>query len=69
MSTRSLRLREWPMSERPREKLLECGASSLTDAELIALLFGTLVALGPLVQLRRTSPPSAHRFGLASFPG
>lgn len=35
----------------------------------IALLFGTLVALGPLVQLRRTSPPSAHRFGLASFPG
>ncbi len=35
----------------------------------IALLFGTLVALGPLVHLRRASTPSPHRFGLASLPG
>jgi len=41
MPTRSLRLSDWPTNERPREKLLESGPSSLTDAELIALLFGT----------------------------
>lgn|GEM_PF-4865736 len=41
MPTRSLHLSDWPTNERPREKLLESGPSSLTDAELIALLFGT----------------------------
>lgn len=37
----------------------------------IALLFATLIAIGPLVRSRtaaRTSPP-AQRFGLAEFPG
>lgn len=41
MPTRSLRLRDWPTNEREREKLLESAALSLTDAELIALLFGS----------------------------
>ncbi len=32
---------DWPQSERPREKLLESGANSLSDAELLALLLQT----------------------------
>ena len=30
-------IRDWPVSERPREKLIARGASSLSDAELLAL--------------------------------
>jgi DNA repair protein RadC len=33
-------IREWPANERPREKLLEKGPESLSDAELLAVLFG-----------------------------
>lgn len=36
-----LPIREWPESERPREKLLERGAQALSDAELLALLLGS----------------------------
>lgn len=36
-----LTIRNWPESERPREKLLERGAQALSDAELIALLLGS----------------------------
>ncbi|MBI4525342.1 MAG: DNA repair protein RadC [Deltaproteobacteria bacterium] len=32
---------EWPKEERPREKLLDGGAASLTDAELLAIIVGT----------------------------
>lgn len=28
---------DWPASERPREKLIECGAEALSDAELLAI--------------------------------
>ena len=38
---RPLSIRDWPKSERPREKLLESGAQALSDAELLALLLGT----------------------------
>ncbi len=31
----------WPQSERPREKLLASGATSLSDAELLALFLQT----------------------------
>jgi DNA repair protein RadC len=34
-------IRDWPVGERPREKLLSEGAARLTDAELLAVLFGT----------------------------
>ncbi|TDV64408.1 DNA repair protein RadC [Pseudomonas sp. LP_7_YM] len=30
-------IRDWPVAERPREKLLERGAASLSDAELLAI--------------------------------
>jgi DNA repair protein RadC len=33
-------IREWPESERPREKMLSKGAEALSDAELLAVLFG-----------------------------
>ena len=34
-------IRDWPAQERPREKLLAHGPARLTDAELLAVLFGT----------------------------
>ena len=34
-------IRDWPEQERPREKLLAHGAGRLTDAELLAVLFGS----------------------------
>lgn len=33
-------IRDWPTLERPRERLLQCGPSALSDAELIATLIG-----------------------------
>ena len=37
----TLKIREMPQDERPREKLLARGAAALTDAELIAILLRT----------------------------
>ncbi len=34
-------IRDWPEGERPREKLLERGASALSDAELLAIFLRT----------------------------
>jgi DNA repair protein RadC len=34
-------IRDWPLDERPREKLLEKGAGALSDAELLAILLRT----------------------------
>jgi len=34
-------IRDWPVNERPREKLLANGAQSLSDAELLAVLLGS----------------------------
>jgi DNA repair protein RadC len=34
-------IRDWPATERPREKLLESGPQALSDAELLALLIGS----------------------------
>jgi DNA repair protein RadC len=34
-------IRDWPIDERPREKLLEKGAAALSDAELVAILLRT----------------------------
>lgn len=36
-----MRITDWPASERPREKLLGQGASSLSDAELLAIFLRT----------------------------
>jgi DNA repair protein RadC len=37
-------LRELPRSERPRERLVDLGASALSSAELLAILLGAGVA-------------------------
>ncbi|RUO33899.1 RadC family protein [Aliidiomarina soli] len=34
-------IKNWPLEERPREKFIRHGSQSLSDAELLALLFGT----------------------------
>ena len=34
-------IKNWPLLERPREKLFEVGAKNLSDAELVALLLGS----------------------------
>jgi DNA repair protein RadC len=34
-------IKEWPVDDRPREKLLERGPASLSDAELLALIIGS----------------------------
>jgi DNA repair protein RadC len=41
VAPKTMTIRDWPESERPREKLLERGAQALSDAELIALLLGS----------------------------
>ncbi len=52
-------IRNWLPSERPREKLMENGAQSLSNAELLAVFFGTGQGGGTAVDL-------AHRL-LAQF--
>jgi len=44
---------DWPMGERPREKLLAQGAANLSDAELLAIFLRTGVAGKSAVDLAR----------------
>jgi len=44
---------DWPEGERPREKLLEKGAESLSDAELLAIFLRTGVKGKSAVDLAR----------------
>lgn len=46
-------IKNWPATERPREKLLSQGAASLTDAELLAIFLRTGVAGKSAVDLAR----------------
>lgn len=48
-----MQIREWPSAERPREKLLKHGASSLSDAELLAVFLGSGVPGLNVVDLAR----------------
>ena len=47
-------IRDWPADERPRERLLECGAEALTDAELLAIFLRTGVPGRTAVDLARS---------------
>jgi len=51
---------DWPAGDRPREKLLQRGASSLSDAELLAIFLRTGVAGKSAVDLAREL---LNRFG------
>jgi len=44
---------DWPIDERPREKLLEKGAAALSDAELLAILLRTGMAGHSALDLAR----------------
>ncbi len=71
-------IRDWPIDERPREKLLQRGAQTLSDAELLAVFIGSgtrgqsavdlgralLSRAGSLRQLLQRSPRE-----LARLPG
>lgn len=46
-------IKDWPERERPRERLIEDGAQSLTDAELLAVFLRTGVRGKSAVQLAR----------------
>jgi len=46
-------IKDWPRSERPREKLLKQGAQSLTDAELLAIFLRTGIPGKTAVDLAR----------------
>ncbi|UQS13353.1 DNA repair protein RadC [Pseudomonas sp. HS6] len=46
-------IRDWPAAERPREKLLEQGAGSLSDAELLAIFLRTGVSGKSAVDVAR----------------
>jgi len=48
-----MNIREWPAEERPREKLLQRGAGSLTDAELLAVFLGSGVRGRNVVEMAR----------------
>lgn len=65
-----MRITQWPLADRPREKLLDKGAAALTDAELIAIFLKTgargrtaldiakalLIEHGGLKKLLQTAP-------------
>jgi DNA repair protein RadC len=46
-------IRDWPADDRPREKLIERGASALTDAELLAIFLRVGVVGKSAVELAR----------------
>ena len=46
-------IKDWPAAERPREKLLALGSSSLSDAELLAIFLRTCVSGKSAVDLAR----------------
>lgn len=49
-----LSVKDWDVSDRPREKLLTYGASTLSDAELLAILLGSGTKEQSAVDLART---------------
>ncbi len=50
---RKLNIKDWALEDRPREKLLYKGISSLTDAELVAILIGSGNSEETAVELSR----------------
>lgn len=48
-----MKITDWPMEERPREKLLHLGAAALSDAELLAIFLRTGVRGRSAVDLAR----------------
>jgi DNA repair protein RadC len=51
--SKSLNIKEWSPEDRPREKLLLKGTSSLSDAELVAILIGSGTANASAVEVAK----------------
>jgi DNA repair protein RadC len=49
-----MRIREWPVGERPRERLLAIGPHALSDAELLAVIVGSGTHGRTAVDIART---------------
>ena len=62
------RILEWPASERPRERLLECGVRALADSELLALVLRTSAVRGRTV-FEQARNLLAEMGGLAALAG
>jgi DNA repair protein RadC len=52
-------IKDWPASERPREKLLALGAQALSEAELLAIFLRTGIAGRDVLEIARDA---LHRF-------
>ncbi|RTE86502.1 MULTISPECIES: DNA repair protein RadC [Gammaproteobacteria] len=64
-----MHIREWPTEERPREKLAKYGSQALSDAELLAVLFGTGTAGTDVMSWSRTLLQDSGGLGpLLSLP-
>lgn len=50
-----MRIKEWPRGEQPRERILSHGPSALSDAELLAALYGVGAAGQDAVSLARAA--------------
>src|SRR3954471_11718017 len=48
-----MKISDWPLAERPRERLLAAGPASLSDAELLAVLLRTGIPGKSAVELAR----------------
>lgn len=48
-----LHFRDWALAERPREKFMDKGPESLTDAELVAIMIGTGTSAGSVLDIAR----------------
>lgn len=46
-------VKDWPLKERPRERLIHCGAQMLSDSELLAILLRTGIQGCSVVDLSR----------------
>jgi len=53
MKNNNHHIKNWPETERPRERLLRMGAQALTDAELIAILLRVGIQGTSAVELAR----------------
>jgi DNA repair protein RadC len=77
----AMAIKQWPLAERPRERLLSLGPKYLTDAELVAILLHTgsvglsavdlarqlLIYFGSLPDLLAASPADFCRlYGVGS---
>ena len=49
-----MKITDWPLYERPREKLLKQGAATLSDAELLAIFLRTGIRGASAVDLARS---------------